>query len=377
MPKTPDHKRYFGEEDCVLSDFARLCDQRLDASDVPRAAVITCNLPVYDAGDCSETLSGAARGALLAEWAWVLGDGPGVLALRGAVDPQVCDAARAVFERIIASEGAGGGDHFAAAGLNDRIWNAQQKLCLSAPEVYAAYMASPAIAGVAEAWLGPGYQVTAQVNLVHPGGQAQSAHRDFHLGFTDLAGAARYPAHAHALSPALTLQGAIAHCDMPIDSGPTKLLPYSQLYPPGYLAFHLDPFKAYFEDNHVQVELQTGDAVFFNPALFHAAGENRTSDIHRMANLLQISSPMGRAMETLDRDAMCRAVFPYLDAYDGVERAAIIAATAEGYAFPTNLDRDPPLGGLAPKTQAEILAEATSPDALATALDALNDRQRP
>ena len=36
----------------------------------------------------------------------------------------------------------------------------------------------------------------------------------------------------------------------------------------------------------------------------------------------------------------------------------MIAACAEGYAFPTNLDRDPPLGGLAPQTQAQLMAQA-------------------
>ena len=33
------------------------------------------------------------------------------------------------------------------------------------------------------AWLGPGYQVTSQINVVNPGGTAQTAHRDYHLGF--------------------------------------------------------------------------------------------------------------------------------------------------------------------------------------------------
>jgi ectoine hydroxylase-related dioxygenase (phytanoyl-CoA dioxygenase family) len=36
----------------------------------------------------------------------------------------------------------------------------------------------------------------------------------------------------------------------------------------------------------------------------------------------------------------------------------VIAAAAEGYAFPTNLDRDPPLGGLAPKSQQDLTREA-------------------
>ena len=42
------------------------------------------------------------------------------------------------------------------------------------------------------------------------------------------------------------------------------------------------------------------------------------------------------------------------------EVSAAIAATAEGYSFPTNLDTDPPVGGLAPRTQAEVLRDAVA-----------------
>ena len=41
-----------------------------------------------------------------------------------------------------------------------------------------------------------------------------------------------------------------------------------------------------FQSHHVQLPLAKGDAAFFNPALFHAAGSNRTSDVRRIANLL-------------------------------------------------------------------------------------------
>ena len=41
--------------------------------------------------------------------------------------------------------------------------------------------------------------------------------------------------------------------------------------------------------------------------------------------------------------------------------ANAIASTAEGYSFPTNLDRDPPIGGLAPETQQALFHRA--PDA--------------
>jgi hypothetical protein len=37
---------------------------------------------------------------------------------------------------------------------------------------------------------------------------------------------------------------------------------------------------------------------------------------------------------------------------------AVIAAAAEGYSFPTNLDTDPPVGGLVPQTQQSLLLQA-------------------
>jgi ectoine hydroxylase-related dioxygenase (phytanoyl-CoA dioxygenase family) len=92
--------------------------------------------------------------------------------------------------------------------------------------------------------------------VVNPGGQAHTAHRDYHLGFMDAEAAARFPAHVHRLSPALTLQGAVAHCDMPLETGPTLYLPYSHQYEPGYLAFHLPEFTEYFQHNYTQLPLK-------------------------------------------------------------------------------------------------------------------------
>jgi ectoine hydroxylase-related dioxygenase (phytanoyl-CoA dioxygenase family) len=171
---------------------------------------------------------------------------------------------------------------------------------------------------------------------------------------------------------------------MPVETGPTMYLPHSQKYPPGYLAFHQPQFTAYFDEQYVQLPLRTGDAAFFNPALFHGAGTNHSPDVRRMANLLQVSSAFGRAMEAVDRTAMCRALYPVLlqRRADGVaERTLrnVVAAAAEGYAFPTNLDRDQPIGGLAPETQAELLLRAVrerwSPDVVATALAGAEERR--
>ncbi|HEY5842504.1 MAG TPA: phytanoyl-CoA dioxygenase family protein, partial [Mycobacterium sp.] len=223
--------------------------------------------------------------------------------------------------------------------------------------------------------LGPRYQVTSQVNVVNPGGTAQVPHRDYHLGFVNADQLSSYPAHLHRMSAALTLQGAVAHCDMPLESGPTMLLPYSQRFAAGYLAFYQPEFIEYFAEHHVQTPLRKGDAVFFNPALYHGAGTNTSADIRRMANLLQVSSPFGRAMESLDRTAMVRAVYPALRTMQDAGRPAhevlnAVVATAEGYPFPTNLDCDQPIGSLAPPSQVDLVLEALASNSSTQLLDA-------
>ncbi|MEM7192985.1 MAG: hypothetical protein AAF405_09030 [Pseudomonadota bacterium] len=62
-------------------------------------------------------------------------------------------------------------------------------------------------------------------------------------------------------------------------------------------------------------------------------------------------------METVDRQALAQIVEPILarHSFDLWERRALIAATAEAYAFPTSLDDNPPVGGLAPLTQWDSL----------------------
>lgn len=380
---------YFDRKSCDLGEFRALTSKVLERADVPQAAVVEKNVPVYDMAHLRPVLEDMqARRVLMAEWGHVLRYSAGVIVLKNAyADLSVIDRASQVFAAIIAEErddGTGKGDHFAASGANDRVWNSLQKQCLRDPEGFALYFSNTPVAAACEAWLGPDYQMTAQVNQVRPGGKAQQAHRDYHLGFQTAAKSAQFPAHVHEVTTTLTLQGAIAHVDMPLESGPTKLLPFSQRYGPGYLAFHEPAFVDFFEAACIQISLNKGDAVFFNPALFHAAGENRSTDIDRMVNLLQVSSAFGRAMEAVDRDAMCKAVFPVLGALQAdrlskSELAAVIGATAEGYSFPTNLDTDPPVGGNAPQSQADILRQALDgrwdQTRLVAALDALRGRQ--
>lgn len=356
---------YYRAEDCNLQDFKAELSNSRNAVTPQYAASIEHGVPLYEVAGL-DLQDAKNRQLLQSEWAQVLMHGAGVVVLTGAYsDTSVVDASSKVFEQIIAEQyqqGDAMADHFAAGGANDRIWNSLQKLGERDPDAFVRYFGNTALQAVCEAWLGPNYQMTAQVNLVRPGGTAQLAHRDYHLGFQSTELSALYPAHVHQLSPVLTLQGAVAHTDMPIESGPTKLLPGSQRYAPGYMAWRRDDFREYFESHCVQIPLQKGDALFFNPALFHAAGANTSVDIQRMANLLQVSSAFGRAMESVDRVGLCERLYPSLlkvsASMSDAEIDAAIASSAEGYAFPTNLDTDPPVDGLAPLSQQELLKQS-------------------
>jgi len=379
------HRAWLSEQDCDLDSFRALVERTADPADYPHSRAVERNVLLYDA---EQVLGAKDRRGVQEELVRALTDGPGVVVFQGAfADHAVVDRFTEVFDSLIREQYAAGtaaGDHFAKPGANERVWNALEKAALYDPSAFADYYANPVLALVSEAWLGPGYQVTSQVNVVNPGGLAQTAHRDYHLGFLSDEAAAAYPAHVHRLSPVLTLQGAVAHCDMPVESGPTLYLPFSQRYEPGYLAWRRPEFQAYFKEHHVQLPLAKGDAAFFNPALFHAAGTNRTTDVRRTANLLQVSSAFGRAMETVDREAVSNAVYPVLlrrktDGADDQWLENVVAASAEGYPFPTNLDSDPPVDGLAPPSQADVvrraLAEGWNPRILRDELRAGADRR--
>ena len=219
-----------------------------------------------------------------------------------------------------------------------------------------------------------------------PVGKQQVPHRDYHLGFVPAEDLAQYPAHLHRTSPVLTLQGAVAHCDMPVESGPTMLLPYSQRFEGGYIAFNRPEFIEFFAEHHVQVPLARATRCSSTRRCITVRASNVSADIRRIANLLQISSPFGRAMEALDRTAMVRAVYPALREMKAAGRPDrellnAVVATAEGYAFPTNLDNDQPIGSLAPPSQVDTvlaaLADDRTPEQLDVALRDQDDRRMP
>lgn len=344
--------------------------QRYQENIYKYASSIEKDIVIYDRNDMN-LRDETERLAIEAEMREVFSTGGGIVVIKNSYsDMDIIDQTSAAFRKILAveSEKGAGGDHFAKGGANGRIWNALEKLAVEEPEVFVQYYSNSIVALASRAWLGPCYQTTSQVNIVFPGGQRQEPHRDYNLGFQTNDETEKYPPHVHtAISPQLTLQGGVAHCDMPLESGPTMFLPHSHKYAQGYLAWRSEDFKQYYLNNYVQLPLAKGDTVFFNPAVIHGAGTNHSPDIEREVNLLQICSAFGRSMEVVDRSRMCKALYPSLvdfyaqDNSDDKELTAnTIASSAEGYSFPANLDLDQPMGGLAPETQAAMVQRALS-----------------
>ena len=168
---------YLRAEDCRVEDLATVCSQTVSLSDYPLAADAQKNILIYDCPSLLPALDTPEdRRALMAEWAEAMLTGPGVIVLKRAeTDLAMLDDATALFFDLIAEQnraGTAGGDHFAKPGANDRLWNSLEKHCLADPANFARYYANPFLAAISEAWLGPHYQITAQLNVVNPGGAA-------------------------------------------------------------------------------------------------------------------------------------------------------------------------------------------------------------
>lgn len=337
---------YFSQSDIDYDDLAKICSQKTLQEDYPFADSVSNNVVIYDA-NYLETFIGDSENELRlkTELHQVLEGGPGVFVIRNLYRHDAIDQSNNVFEKIVESEGNTSNDHF-ASGTNTRIWNAFQKVALEDPDAFISYYSNNLLKLVAESWCGPNSQMTAQVNIVRPGGEMQKPHRDYHLGFQENQVVELFPISAHRLSNYLTLQGGVAHTDMPLASGPTMVLPYSQQYELGYLAWRDNACTDFFNDNAVQNQMNKGDGIFFNPALLHGAGSNTTKDFHRIGNLLQISSPFGKTMERIDYLKIINRIYPLLLEHSINKTLSeklienVLVCATDGYAFPTNLDND-------------------------------------
>ena len=225
-----------------------------------------------------------ARKEIMAEWVEAMTEGPGIIAFRGAfADHAPIDAATEHFWAIIeraASRQHGGGDHFAKPGANDRIWNALEKLCLRDPAGLRRLLRQRGRSRWS-ARPGSGPPIRSPRSSMS---SIRAARRNRRIATIISASRPpeeieRFPAHVHRLSPVLTLQGAVAHCDMPLETGPTLYLPFSQSYLPGYLRRRSPNSRTISRRITCSCRSPRATRCSSIPALFHAAGTNRSKDV--------------------------------------------------------------------------------------------------
>ena len=341
-----NHQVYFSDSDIDYDELISICSQETIEANYPLSDSISNNVVIYDAKDFRSFVGNIEEEIKLkTEMHHVLESGPGVFVVRNLYNEDVIDESNAIFEKIVKNESNSSNDHF-AAGTNTRIWNSFQKVALENQEAFINYYSNDLVKIISESWCGPNSQMTAQVNIIRPGGEMQKPHRDYHLGFQENEVVEKFPISIHRLSNYLTLQGGVAHTDMPLESGPTVVLPYSQQYDLGYLTWRDTKFADFFNKYSVQNSMSKGDGIFFNPAIFHAAGANITNNFHRIGNLLQISSAFGKTMEHIDYIKIITHIYPSL--LDHIKNKTlserlienVLICATDGYAFPTNLDSD-------------------------------------
>ena len=341
-----NHQVYFSDSDIDYDELISICSQETIEANYPLSDSISNNVVIYDAKDFRSFVGNIEEEIKLkTEMHHVLESGPGVFVVRNLYNEDVIDESNAIFEKIVKNESNSSNDHF-AAGTNTRIWNSFQKVAMENQEAFINYYSNDLVKIIAESWCGPNSQMTAQVNIVRPGGEMQKPHRDYHLGFQENEVVEKFPISIHRLSNYLTLQGGVAHTDMPLESGPTVVLPYSQQSDLGYLTWRDTKFAGFFNKYSVQNSMSKGDGIFFNPAIFHAAGANITNNFHRIGNLLQISSAFGKTMEHIDYIKIITHIYPSL--LDHIKNKTlserlienVLICATDGYAFPTNLDSD-------------------------------------
>ena len=135
-------------------------------------------------------------------------------------------------------------------------------------------------------------------------------------------------------------------------------------YLPGYLAWRRPGSAEYFEPATSSCRSARVTRRSSSPALFHAAGANRTvgvqPDGQLAAGVVGVRAAPWRRSTGQDVGGACsRRCGPWRDAGAALAVIAnVIAACAEGYAFPTNLDLTSPSTGSRQVTQAEILGQA-------------------
>ena len=300
---------------------------------------ITKNIPIFNSSNLNPTKNpGIIQNIdkVKYEINKILVDGPGILVVKDLIKKDRIDEVNEKIDSIAKYQNDTKNDHFSN---NIRIWNFYEKFCILSPQLFVNYFKNPIFDIVFQSFLGPKYQVSSQVNIVKPNSKAQQFHRDYHLGLMSYEEARKFPPNIHTSSKNLSLQCLIAHTNINSINGSTKLIPYSQNNIEGYLDIHSNKEIKKCEKHAVQLDLDKGDVLFFNPAVYHAAGDNQSNN-DRIANILQINSAFSIPMESVNQELIkerLSKILPKLNLHK-YELFGLNEMVFNNYNYPKNLD---------------------------------------
>ncbi len=272
-------------------------DETTSIDEYPWATQLVDEVLFYSAAALAPTMADAAgRRVLEEEIARALSIGPGVVVFTDSFDDvDLIDVVSAEFDDLI--EESRSLVNSTERPHSDRVPHALDRLVERNPTASAQYYANDVVALAAHAWLGPGYQMSSLVNVVNPGAPASQLHPSDELALLPAEVAETFPVHSRRLSSELSLRGVVAHTDMPVESGPPTVLPHSHKVPDGHVVWRQPDFEAFASSRAAQIALFKGDIMFVNPAVLHGAGANTTRTVRRMANVLTITSALGRPID--------------------------------------------------------------------------------
>ena len=105
ITSTSSQLRWIRPEDARLSDLLEVLTEQTELADYPHASRVEQQVLVYDWATLRHTAADSVtRRDVQAELARALADGPGIIVLTGAFDPEPLERATAAFERMIVEQ---------------------------------------------------------------------------------------------------------------------------------------------------------------------------------------------------------------------------------------------------------------------------------
>lgn len=206
-------------------------------------------------------------------------DGPGAVAIRGALDERQVGEARRLLMHYSSTEDDREthfhGGHEDQVHLQRRVWNLLDK-----GEIFEEIVQLPPVAAIAAAFLGDQFILgSIAANRILPGGPGQEPHVDY--PYWDLYDARAFPARINSSFP-LNLQVTYLLDPFTPESGATAFLPGSQRD----LRYPDETDRERFYAEMVRMVGEPGDAVIFNGQCWHCAMPNE-SDHDRTGILIE------------------------------------------------------------------------------------------